>query len=227
MAKSAICHGQNTDDGEFAPPLKGTAFLQKYAGKPVGELTKYMNSRMPPASPGTLGAFRYTQIAAFILQQNGVLAGPAELPSDAPRLSGLLFPGGGSPAGRGGRGPGAGPSGGLTPGVTLPPAPVKANPLDRITPVSDAMLQNPPAGDWLTWRRGFDYQGFSPLKQITKSNVNNLRVAWTWTLLQAPTKSLRWSTMRVMLAHGFGDNDSGAGRRHRRPALAVEPAGPP
>ena len=30
------------------------------------------------------------------------------------------------------------------------------------------MLQNPPAGDWLTWRRGFDYQGFSPLKQITK-----------------------------------------------------------
>ena len=44
------------------------------------------------------------------------------------------------------------------------------------------MLQNPPAGDWLTWRRWFDYQGFSPLKQITKSNVNNLRVAWTWTL---------------------------------------------
>lgn len=27
----ASCHGANTDDGEFAPPLKGTAFLQKGA----------------------------------------------------------------------------------------------------------------------------------------------------------------------------------------------------
>jgi hypothetical protein len=122
--------------------------MQKYAGKPVGELIRYMNSKMPPASPGTLGAPRYTQIAAFILQQNGVPAGPAELPSDAAALSSLLFPGGGSAPGRGGRGgPGAGPSGGLTPGVNLPPAPAKSNPLDRITPVSDAMLQNPPAGD--------------------------------------------------------------------------------
>src|ERR1019366_2941003 len=30
----ASCHGPNTDDGEFAPPLKGMAFMQKYAGKP-------------------------------------------------------------------------------------------------------------------------------------------------------------------------------------------------
>jgi len=42
------------------------------------------------------------------------------------------------------------------------------------------MLQNPPAGDWLTWRRSFDYQGFSPLQQIMKSNVKNLRVAAWW-----------------------------------------------
>jgi alcohol dehydrogenase (cytochrome c) len=26
-------------------------------------------------------------------------------------------------------------------------------PLDRLTPVTDAMLRNPPPGDWLHWRR--------------------------------------------------------------------------
>lgn len=201
----ASCHGPNADDGEFAPPLKGTAFMQKFAGRPVGELISYMSGKMPPASPGTLGASRYTRIAAFILQQNGVPPGNAELPSDRTQLSSLIFPGRGPTEGRGGRGPGAGPSGGLTPGVTLPPAPVKANPLDRITPVSDAMLQNPPAGDWLTWRRGFDYQGFSPLKQITKSNVNNLRVAWTWTLPPGANEVTPLVHDGVMLVHGFGD----------------------
>ena len=104
-----------------------------------------------------------------------------------------------------GRGPSAGPGGGLTPGVKLPPAPAKANPLDKITPVSDAMLQNPPAGDWLTWRRGFDYQGFSPLKQITKANVNNLRVAWTWTLPPGANEATPLVHDGVMLLHGFGD----------------------
>jgi len=108
-------------------------------------------------------------------------------------------------SGAAGRGPAAGPGGGLTAGVKLPPSPAKANPLDKITPVSDAMLQNPPAGDWLTWRRGFDYQGFSPLKQITKTNVNNLRVAWTWTLPPGANEATPLVHDGVMFVHGFGD----------------------
>ena len=107
--------------------------------------------------------------------------------------------------GRAARGPAGGPGGGLTPGVPLPPSPAKTNPLDKITPVSDAMLQSPPAGDWLTWRRGFDYQGFSPLKKITKANANNLRVAWTWTLPPGPNEATPLVHDGVMLVHGFGD----------------------
>src|SRR5581483_2974405 len=133
------CHGPNTDDGEFAPPLKGAAFVQKYGGKPASELIKYIAGKMPPGNPGSLSTPTYTQIAAFLLQQNGAPAGAVELSADAGQLARVRFPAG--VAGRG-RGPGAGPGGGLTPGVTLPPAPAKQNPLDRITPVSDAMLQN-------------------------------------------------------------------------------------
>lgn len=199
----ASCHGPNIDDGEFAPPLKGAAFVQKYGGRPIGELIGYMTGKMPPANPGSLGATAYTQIAAFLLQQNGAPAGTAELPADASQLARLIFPGGGAPRGRG---PGAGPGGGLTPGVKLPPPPTKTNPLNKITPVSDAMLQNPPAGDWLTWRRGFDYQGFSPLKQISKSNVATLRVAWTWTLPPGANEATPLVHDGVMLVHGFGDN---------------------
>jgi alcohol dehydrogenase (cytochrome c) len=199
----ASCHGPNTDDGEFAPPLKGAAFVQKYGGRPISELIGYMTTKMPPGNPGSLGATAYAQLAAFLLQRNGAPAGTAELPADEPQLARLIFPGGGAPRGRG---PGAGPGGGLTPGVKLPPPPAKTNPLDKITPVSDAMLQNPPAGDWLTWRRGFDYQGFSPLRQISRANVNNLHVAWTWTLPPGANEATPLVHDGVMLVHGFGDS---------------------
>ena len=76
--------------------------------------------------------------------------------------------------------PNPGPSGGLAPGVSLPASPARVNPLDKITPVTDAKLAAPPAEDWLTWRRTYDDIGFSPLKQINKNNVANLRLAWSW-----------------------------------------------
>ena len=36
-------------------------------------------------------------------------------------------------------------------------------PLDRLTPVTEAMLRNPPPGDWLHWRRTYDGWAHSPL----------------------------------------------------------------
>ena len=47
-----------------------------------------------------------------------------------------------------------------------------------LTPVTDAMLRQPPAADWLTWRRTLDNHGYSPLDQITPDNVSELRLAW-------------------------------------------------
>ena len=45
-------------------------------------------------------------------------------------------------------------------------------------PVTDALLRQPPDADWLTWRRTLDGQGYSPLDQITRENVAELRTAW-------------------------------------------------
>ncbi len=50
------------------------------------------------------------------------------------------------------------------------------------TPVTDAMLQNPDPADWLSWRRTLNGWGYSPLEQIDRSNVDELRLAWSWGL---------------------------------------------
>ena len=49
-------------------------------------------------------------------------------------------------------------------------------------PVTDAMLQDPDPADWLSWRRTLDGWGYSPLEQIDRSNVDQLRLAWSWGL---------------------------------------------
>lgn len=49
-------------------------------------------------------------------------------------------------------------------------------------PVTDATLQNPDPADWLRWRRDHGATGYSPLDQITSTNVNKLQLAWSWTM---------------------------------------------
>ena len=45
-------------------------------------------------------------------------------------------------------------------------------------PVTDEMLKNPSPDDWLMFSRTYDAQRFSPLNQINKQNVGQLRLAW-------------------------------------------------
>jgi len=45
--------------------------------------------------------------------------------------------------------------------------------------VTDQMLQHPSDGDWLMWRRTLNGWGYSPLKQVDKSNVAKLKEVWS------------------------------------------------
>ena len=49
-------------------------------------------------------------------------------------------------------------------------------------PVTEAMLRNPAPGDWLNWRRTDSAWGYSPLEQINKQNVQQLQLAWSWSM---------------------------------------------
>ena len=65
--------------------------------------------------------------------------------------------------------------------LSLSPASVLAQPAvpASIVPVTDAILQNPSPDDWLMWRRTLDGWGYSPLDQINRDNVGQIRMIWT------------------------------------------------
>ena len=68
----------------------------------------------------------------------------------------------------------------VTATMALAQTPAANNLASRVTTVTDDMLKNPPDGDWLQWRRTYDGWGYSPLDQINKSNVKNLKLVWSW-----------------------------------------------
>jgi alcohol dehydrogenase (cytochrome c) len=194
LENCAACHGENLDDGEFAIALKGSVFREQWRAKSLEELFVVTSATMPQDRPGRLDDETYARILAYLLQENGSEPGADELPADPERLLALSPP-------NWRRAPG----GGLAPGVVLPPAPGRPNPLDRIQPVTDAMLHDPPEGEWLLWRRTYDARGYSPLKQINTTNAGDLHVAWTWSLPTGPNESTPLVHDGVMFIHGYGD----------------------
>ena len=51
---------------------------------------------------------------------------------------------------------------------------------ESYVPVTDEMMRNPPASEWLSWRRTLDNQGYSPLAKIDRETVGQLQLAWAW-----------------------------------------------
>jgi glucose dehydrogenase len=58
----------------------------------------------------------------------------------------------------------------------------------KFVPVTDAMLQKPNPADWPMWRRTLDGWGYSPLNQINRSNVSQLRIVWTRAMAASTTQ---------------------------------------
>ena len=149
---------------------------------------------MPQERPDSLGDETYTDLIAFLLQENGIEAGPEPAAGrpDGPRgaLDGLAIRrrrtlGRHRPAAR------AGP---------------RRNPLDGIRPVTDAMLEQPDPENWLLWRRTYDAAGYSPLQQITSANVDGLRrrvVVVAAARSRANPRPIVHDG--VLFVHGFGD----------------------
>ena len=100
--------------------------------------------------------------------------------------------GAGAGAGRGqgaGRGRGDGDDGdgggggrGFGRGAAAPRGVTVAGEVKNFTPVTDAMLRNPDPGDWLMVRRNYQGWSYSPLNEITRANVKDLKLAWVWAM---------------------------------------------
>ncbi len=57
-------------------------------------------------------------------------------------------------------------------------------------PVTQQMLENPSPNDWLMFSRTYDNQRYSPLNQITTSNVSQLSLAWSRGLGAGQTETI-------------------------------------
>ncbi|MGE4338244.1 MAG: PQQ-binding-like beta-propeller repeat protein [Pigmentiphaga sp.] len=217
MGACAACHGPALE-GSAAPALKGRTFLGKWsAGTSLGALFKYIRDNMPPGGAGSFSSEQITGLVALILAENDQKAGSAPLPADYLALQRLHLPYTGDT------------SGGLASQAKLPPWPALPDPAASMTSVSDAMLENPPAGDWLSWRRTLDGQGFSPLSQITKANVSKLRLAWSYNLSPGPNAATPLVHDGVLFVYSNRDQvdaiDAANGRvlwtyKHEMPAAA-------
>ena len=169
------CHGADMAAGEFGPALKGPVFASHWQGQSAAALTTYIQTRMPPTAPGSLDAGAYADIAAYLLKTNGAAVGGPGAPAPAAQPAAAQVPT-------------AGPRIPRDATATAVLAKRQAK-LDAQKPVTEAMLVNPPAADWLIWRRTYQAQGFSPLKQIDRANVSTLRQAWAWTLPQSQNET--------------------------------------
>ena len=177
METCAACHGPHLDDGQFAPAVKGAVFKAHWHDQSPEALQSLITKRMPPASPGSLGNRTYADIEAYLLQQNGDTAGTAEFAAAvAPAELSVASENESSP-----RTVGAA----LVDNQDATYRDVMASRrtlLDALSPVSDAMLRQPAAADWLMWRGTYATLGYSRLEQINKNTVRRLGVAWSLAL---------------------------------------------
>jgi alcohol dehydrogenase (cytochrome c) len=70
------------------------------------------------------------------------------------------------------------------------PAPtgvIVAGTVPDFVPVTDAMLRNPAAEDWLMLRHDYSATSFSPLDEITPENAKLLQLEWIWPMRDGGT----------------------------------------
>ena len=185
----AACHGESGS----APPLTGAPFLGGWGSRTTRDLLNTIRDTMPPDRPGDLPEQVYLDITAFVLQSNGSAPGsePLTLATAVPIGASAI---GGRAAGAGGgagaqAGPVAGQGRGRGRGQPEPPplGVTVAGEVPNFAPVTDAMLRNPPPGDWPMLRRDQYASNHSPLTQITRDNVRDLQLAWVWPMNEGGT----------------------------------------
>jgi alcohol dehydrogenase (cytochrome c) len=103
---------------------------------------------------------------------------------------------GGGGRGAGGRGAAAADAGGQearggrgqVPAAPAPSGVTTAGEIKNYVPVSDAMLRNPDPNEWLMLRRDYFASSYSPLNQISTSNVAQLQIAWVLSMNEGGTQ---------------------------------------
>ena len=170
----ASCHGGMLQGVGEAPPLSGMTFLTGWRNRPILELVEYIATRMPPVAPGSLGAQTHVDLVAYLLQENGARPGADTLgTASAVSIDAVL-------ARQVAAVPSRTPRAQSSEDERLLRRHTVTGEVARYSAVTDQMLRAPAADDWLMFRRDFQSSGYSPLAEITRENVADLKLAWAW-----------------------------------------------
>ena len=91
-AACADCHGKELegDPGQGFPGVAGPTFMVEWDGQTMADLVRHIHTR-PNDNPGDMDPVTAVEMAAFILNQNGVPSGKTPLSTDAKEEAKILF----------------------------------------------------------------------------------------------------------------------------------------
>ena len=75
----SMCHGNNLQGVEMAPPLAGATFRQGWDSQPLLTLANRIKTTMPPFAPNSLSGNQVTDLLSYILKANDLAAGNVSL----------------------------------------------------------------------------------------------------------------------------------------------------
>ena len=143
------CHHVTLRGTGHGPALDGEAFRNRWAAKSSAELASYLRTQMASTVPSSVGVGVYVDMAEYLLQRAGVEGGAGEAGAQTWQ-------------GASGVAEAAAKAGSWSNQQT--PA---------LSPVTDALLKNPPDSAWLNWRRTLP----SALRTISFLSVGLAKVA--------------------------------------------------
>ena len=185
----------------------------RWGNRATSDLIAQARSTMPPDNPGGLPAETYANIVAYLLQVNG---GTPSDERDRREHDGARRPRPHGPSRRRGSGRSA---------PSAPPAPtgvIVAGTVPSFAPVTDAMLRNPDADDWLMLRRDYSATSYSPLDEITPDNAHQLQLAWIWPMRDGGTNQPAPARLRRHdVSREHGRHRASARRANGRPDLGA------
>ncbi|MFZ8963661.1 MAG: pyrroloquinoline quinone-dependent dehydrogenase [Steroidobacteraceae bacterium] len=170
----AECHHLDLRGSAHGAALRGAAFTAKWSGRKTGDLAELIRTSMAMNAPSGLSELEALALAGYLAEANG--AKPTDSPPAAESV--LTFAGGSAQDGEASSWEGAS-------GIAEAAARAsrwRSGRTPDLRPVTQALLDDPPPGSWLNWRRTASGHGHSPLDQVKVDNVGRLKLAWAMTM---------------------------------------------
>lgn len=181
----AECHGLSLKGSAHGSELAGPNFIRKWGNRSTGKLVSVSIETMTVGNADSLDLEAIVAIIAHVLKMNDAATGDEELEAESSLPIGKAVHGeawDSTQADAVDSGSEQWEGAGSIAEAARKASDFVNQEVSAFVPVSMEMLDSPPDADWLQWRRTPDGHGYSPLKQVNRNNIDELRLAWVITM---------------------------------------------